>query len=287
MAKKDSTDLSVEEKLKTLFQLQTALSAIDEKKALRGELPLEVEDLEAEIEGLSTRIDRIKAEIDEFQRAISQKKGEIIEANANVDRYKQQLNDVRNNREFDTLSKEIEFQTLEIELCNKKINEANRRIDEKNVELDGAAAVLEEKEGDLEVKKGELDEIMDETRAEEEKLRDKAHDLEAKIDPRLLTSFKRIRKNARNGLGIVYVQRDACGGCFNKIPPQRQLDIKMHKKIIVCEYCGRILIDPELAGVKVEKPVAADEKKTSRRRSSSGVKKTSTSKKATDANDMV
>ncbi|MCR5158973.1 MAG: HalX domain-containing protein [Prevotella sp.] len=287
MAKKDSTDLSVEEKLKTLFQLQTALSAIDEKKALRGELPLEVEDLEAEIEGLSTRIDRIKAEIDEFQRAISQKKGEIIEANANVERYKQQLNDVRNNREFDTLSKEIEFQTLEIELCNKKINEANRRIDEKNVELDGAAAVLEEKEGDLEVKKGELDEIMDETRVEEEKLREKAHDLEAKIEPRLLTSFKRIRKNARNGLGIVYVQRDACGGCFNKIPPQRQLDIKMHKKIIVCEYCGRILIDPELAGVKVEKPVSPDEKKTSRRRSSSGVKKTSSSKKATDANDMV
>ena len=287
MAKKDPTDLSVEEKLKTLFQLQTALSAIDEKKALRGELPLEVEDLEAEIEGLTTRIDRIRAEIDEFERAISQKRGEIIESQANVDRYKQQLNEVRNNREFDTLSKEIEFQTLEIELCNKKINEANRRIDEKNVELDGAAAVLEEKEGDLEVKKGELDEIMDETRVEEEKLREKAHDLEAKIEPRLLTSFKRIRKNARNGLGIVYVQRDACGGCFNKIPPQRQLDIKMHKKIIVCEYCGRILIDPELAGVKVEKPVSPDEKKTSRRRSSSGVKKTSSSKKATDANDMV
>ena len=260
MAKKDPTDLSVEEKLKTLYQLQTALSSIDEKKALRGELPLEVEDLEAEIEGLSTRIDRIKAEIDEFERAISQKRGEIIEANASVERYKQQLNDVRNNREFDTLSKEIEFQSLEIELCNKKINEAKRRIDEKNVELDGSAAVLEEKQGDLEVKKGELDEIMDETRAEEEKLKDKARELEMKIEPRLLTSFKRIRKNARNGLGIVYVQRDACGGCFNKIPPQRQLDIKMHKKIIVCEYCGRILIDPELAGVKVEKPVVAEEK---------------------------
>jgi hypothetical protein len=287
MAKKDPTDLSVEEKLKTLFQLQTALSAIDEKKALRGELPLEVEDLEAEIEGLTTRIDRIKAEIDEFQRAISQKKGEIIEANASVERYKQQLNDVRNNREFDTLSKEIEFQTLEIELCNKKINEANRRIDEKNVELDGAAAVLEEKQGDLDVKKEELDEIMDETRTEEEKLREKAHELEAKIEPRLLTSFKRIRKNARNGLGIVYVQRDACGGCFNKIPPQRQLDIKMHKKIIVCEYCGRILIDPELAGVKVEKPVVQEEKKGARRRTGTGVKRTSTSKKATDASDMV
>ena len=284
MAKKDPTDLSVEEKLKTLYQLQTALSSIDEKKALRGELPLEVEDLEAEIEGLTTRLDRIKAEIDEFQRAISQKKGEIIEANACVERYKQQLNDVRNNREFDTLSKEIEFQTLEIELCNKKIAEANRRIDEKNVELDGAAAILDEKQGDLDVKKSELDEIMSETRVEEDKLREKAHELEAKIEPRLLTSFKRIRKNARNGLGIVYVQRDACGGCFNKIPPQRQLDIKMHKKIIVCEYCGRILIDPELAGVKLDKP-AGEEKKGSRRRST-GVRKSSSSKKTTDANDM-
>ena len=284
MAKKDPTDLSVEEKLKTLFQLQTALSAIDEKKALRGELPLEVEDLEAEIEGLSTRIERIKSEIDEFERAISQKRGEIIESQANVDRYKKQLGDVRNNREFDTLSKEIEFQSLEIELCNKKIAEARRRIEEKNVELDGAAAVLDEKQGDLDAKKSELDEIMDETRQEEDKLREKAHELESKIEPRLLTSFKRIRKNARNGLGIVYVQRDACGGCFNKIPPQRQLDIKMHKKIIVCEYCGRILIDPELAGIKTEKPAATTEKKSRKR---PAVRKTSTSKKVTDANDMV
>ncbi len=284
MAKKDPTDLSVEEKLKTLFQLQTALSAIDEKKALRGELPLEVEDLEAEIEGLTTRIERIKSEIGEFERAISQKRGEIVESQTSVERYKQQLNDVRNNREFDTLSKEIEFQTLEIELCNKKIAEAQRRIEEKNVELDGAAAVLDEKQADLDAKKSELDNIMDETRQEEELLRDKAHDLEAKIEPRLLTSFKRIRKNARNGLGIVYVQRDACGGCFNKIPPQRQLDIKMHKKIIVCEYCGRILIDPELAGVKMDKPGTTTEKKTRKR---SSVRKSSTSKKVTDANDMV
>ena len=156
------------------------------------------------------------------------------------------------------------------------------------MELDSSAAVLEEKQGDLEVKKSELDEIMDETRNEEENLREKAHELESRIEPRLLTSFKRIRKNARNGLGIVYVQRDACGGCFNKIPPQRQLDIKMHKKIIVCEYCGRILIDPELAGVKTEKPAAQEEKKTTTRRraTGAGVKKTSTSKKATDANDM-
>ena len=286
MAKKDPMDLSVEERLKTLFQMQTALSAIDEKKALRGELPLEVEDLEAEIEGLNTRIERIENEVGEFERAISQKKGEIIEAQTSVERYKQQLNDVRNNREYDTLSKEIEFQSLEIELCNKKIGEAQRRIAEKQEELEGNKAVLAEKQGDLDLKKGELDEIIEETRAEEEKLKEKVHEYEAKIEPRLLTSFKRIRKNARNGLGIVYVQRDACGGCFNKIPPQRQLDIKMHKKIIVCEYCGRILIDPELAGVKMEKPVAEEKKGTRRRSSGTGARKSSTSKKATDANDM-
>ncbi|MBQ3629917.1 MAG: hypothetical protein II949_01625 [Prevotella sp.] len=283
MAKKDPTDLSVEEKLKTLFQLQSALTSIDEKKALRGELPLEVEDLEAEIEGLSTRIERIKNEIGEFDRAISQKRGEIIEAEASVARYKQQINDVRNNREYDTLSKEIEFQSLEIELCNKKISEAQKRIADKNAELEASEEALKEKQGDLDIKQGELDDIIEETRAEEEKLKSKAHDLESKIEPRLLTSFKRIRKNARNGLGIVYVQRDACGGCFNKIPPQRQLDIKMHKKIIVCEYCGRILIDPELAGVKIEKAVS-DQKKTRRRASTA--RKSASSKRATDANDM-
>ena len=287
MAKKDATDLSVEEKLKTLFQLQTALSAIDEKKALRGELPLEVEDLEAEIEGLNTRVERIQNEIDEFERAISQKKGEIIDAQNNVERYKQQLNDVRNNREYDTLSKEIEYQSLEIELCNKKINEAQRRIAEKQDELQANQSVMDEKQADLDLKRSELDEIMEETRAEEDRLKEKVHEYEAKIESRLLTSFKRIRKNARNGLGIVYVQRDACGGCFNKIPPQRQLDIKMHKKVIVCEYCGRILIDPELAGVKTEKPVS--EEKKSRRRSGTGasIRRSSTSKKATDANDML
>ena len=286
MAKKDPTDLSVEEKLKTLFQLQTALSAIDETKALRGELPLEVDDLDAEIEGLTTRIDRIKNEIGEFDRAISQKRGEIIEAQNSVERYKQQQNDVKNNREYDMLSKEIEFQSLEIELCNKKIGEAQRRIAERNEDLANAEALLKDKQADLEVKRSELDEIMDETRSEEEKLKEKAKDLESKIEPRLLTAFKRIRKNARNGLGIVYVQRDACGGCFNKIPPQRQLDIKMHKKVIVCEYCGRILIDPELAGVKVEKPVEVVEDKKVRKRSTSTVRRMSNSKKATDANDM-
>ena len=282
MAKKDPTDLSVEEKLKTLYQLQTALSSIDEKRALRGELPLEVQDLEDEIAGLTTRVEKIQNDINEYERAVVQKKGEIADAEQSVARYKEQLNEVKNNREYDTLSKEIEFQSLEIELCNKKIREAAARIAEKKEELAANQEVIKEREGDLEVKKNELDEIMEETRAEEDKLKEKVKDLEAKIETRLLTSFKRIRKNARNGLGVVYVQRDACGGCFNKIPPQRQLDIKMHKKIIVCEYCGRIMIDPELAGVKLDK-MGMEEKKKTRKRA---IRKTASSKKSEDASDM-
>ena len=282
MAKKDPTDLSVEEKLKTLYQLQTALSSIDEKRALRGELPLEVQDLEDEIAGLTLRVEKIQNDIDEFQKAVVQKKGEIANAEASVARYKSQLDEVKNNREYDTLSKEIEFQSLEIELCNKKIREANNRIAEKKEELVANQEVIKEREGDLEMKRSELDEIMEETRAEEDKLKEKVKDLESKIETRLLTSFKRIRKNARNGLGIVYVQRDACGGCFNKIPPQRQLDIKMHKKIIVCEYCGRIMIDPELAGVKLDKMGVEQPKKTRKR----SIRKTATSKKVDDASDM-
>ena len=250
MVKKNPSELSVEEKLKTLYQLQTTLSAIDEKRAVRGELPLEVQDLEDEIQGLNTRVNNISGEIQEFQDAVAQKKHEIEDAQASVERYKMQLNDVKNNREYDTLSKEIEFQNLEIELCNKKIKEALIKVEEKKRELAKSEELIEDRTKALSEKKAELDEIMQETRDEEEKLKESAKDLETKIEPRLLSSFKRIRKNARNGLGIVYVQRDACGGCFNKIPPQRQLDIKMHKKIIVCEYCGRIMIDPELAGVK-------------------------------------
>ena len=264
MAKKDPTDLSVEEKLQTLYQLQTTLSAIDEKRALRGELPLEVQDLEDEIEGLNIRIAKIENEIEEFQNAVAQKKGEIEQAQESVERYKRQLDDVKNNREYDTLTKEIEFQSLEIELCNKKIREALAKVDDKKRELAHTHDMMDDRQSALEEKKNELDEIMQETREEEEKLKLIAKDLETKIEPRLLSSFKRIRKNARNGLGIVYVQRDACGGCFNKIPPQRQLDIKMHKKVIVCEYCGRIMIDPELAGVKPA--VAETEDKPKRKR---------------------
>ena len=262
MAKKDPTDLTVEEKLETLYKLQTTLSAIDEKRALRGELPLEVQDLEDEIAVLTTRVEKIKDEIEDFQQAVTQKKAEIAAAQISVKKYNEQLDDVQNNREYDTLKKEIEFQTLEIELCNKKIREAATKVEERKGDLKRAEEQIDDRKQALEEKKNELDEIIEETRAEEERLRDKAKDLEMKVEPRLLTSFKRIRKNARNGLGIVYVQRDACGGCFNKIPPQRQLDIKMHKKIIVCEYCGRIMIDPELAGVKT----VAEEDKPKRKR---------------------
>ena len=253
----------MEEKLKTLYQLQTTLSAIDEKRLLRGELPLEVQDLEDEIVGLNSRVERIDSDINEYQDAVAQKKKEIAQAQASVDRYNMQLESVKNNREYDTLTKEIEFQSLEIELCNKKIREAMAKVEDKKNELEQTRQLIEERSSVLNEKKGELDEIMQETREEEEKLKGRADELEAKIEPRLLSSFMRIRKNAHNGLGIVYVQRGACGGCFNKIPPQRQLDIKMHKKIIVCEYCGRIMIDPELAGVKVETPV---EEKPKRKR---------------------
>ena len=174
---------------------------------------------------------------------------------ASVEKYKSQQDNVRNNREYDFLTKEIEFQSLEMELCEKRIKEFTAEEQEKSEEIEKNTKALEERQKDLDQKKNELDEIIEETKQEEEKLRDKAKDLETKIEPRLLQSFKRIRKNSRNGLGIVYVQRDACGGCFNKIPPQRQLDIRSRKKIIVCEYCGRIMIDPELAGVEIEHKV--------------------------------
>ena len=271
MAKKDVADMSVEQKLKNLYQLQTMLSEIDRIKILRGELPLEVQDLEDEIEGLTHRVGKYNEDIDALREDIAAKKAKINDALSMVERYKEQLNDVKNNREYDMLSKEIEFQSLEVELQNKKINEAQRVIDTRREDIERAKHQLEERRADLSMKKSELDEIVSETKAEEEKLREKAHNLEQSIEPRLLSAFKRIRKNSRNGLGIVYVQRDACGGCFNKIPPQRQLDIRMRKKIIVCEYCGRIMIDPELAGVKIEKP--AEEKPKRRRRRSAAAAK--------------
>lgn len=252
-------ELTVEQKLKALYELQTMLSEIDKIKTLRGELPLEVQDLEDEIAGLSTRIEKIKTEVEELKSSISAKRIEIETSKAAIEKYKEQQENVRNNREYDFLTKEIEFQSLEVELCEKRIKEFAAEETLKSEEIVASAEALKEREKDLEQKKSELDEIVAETKQEEEKLRERAKNLETTIEPRLLQSFKRIRKNLRNGLGIVYVQRDACGGCFNKIPPQRQLDIRSRKKIIVCEYCGRVMIDPELAGiapeVKEEAPV--------------------------------
>ena len=251
-SKKDPSEMSVEQKLKALYQLQTMLSEIDKIKTLRGELPLEVQDLEDEVAGLSTRIEKIQNEIADLKSNVATKRIEIETAKVSVEKYKSQQENVRNNREYDVLSKEIEFQTLEIELCEKRIREALAAEKAKNEEIARSTETLEERQKDLEAKKAELDEIISETKQEEEKLREKAKVLETTIEPRLLQAFKRIRKNSRNGLGVVYVQRDACGGCFNKIPPQKQLDIRSRKKIIVCEYCGRIMVDPELAGVVTE-----------------------------------
>ena len=264
--KKDPQDLTVEEKLKTLYQLQTTLSKIDEIKTLRGELPLEVEDLDDEIVGLNTRIDKIKSDINELRRELVTRKAGIEKANTAIAKYKEQLDNVSNNRQYDLLSKEIEYQTLEVELAEKKMREANEALETRQVDLAQAIKDLDERNNDLVEKKAELEEIVAETKHEEERLREKSKELETKIEPRLLKSFKSIRKNTRNGLGIVYVQRDACGGCFNHIPPQRQLDIKSHKKIIVCEYCGRIMIDPELAGVVVTPKDDAKEKTSRKRR---------------------
>lgn len=249
-AKKDPVDFTVEEKLKALYQLQTMLSEIDKIKTLRGELPLEVQDLEDEVAGLSTRIEKIEQDIADLRSNVANKRIEIEAARVSVEKYKSQQDNVRNNREYDVLTKEIEFQTLEIELCEKRIREAQAAEKSKSEEMARSKEVLEERIQDLEAKKAELDEIISETKHEEERLREKAKSLELTIEPRLLQAFKRIRKNSRNGLGVVYVQRDACGGCFNKIPPQKQLDIRSRKKIIVCEYCGRIMVDPELAGVE-------------------------------------
>ena len=247
--KNTSEPLSVEQRLKSLYELQTILSEIDRIKTIRGELPLEVKDLEDNIEGLKTRIDNYTREIDELHIKLVTEKEKINEAESKIARYKEQLDNVRNNREFDLLSKEVEFQTLEIELCEKHINDFNRAIENKTADIEATRESLSDHEHILQEKKSELDEIVSETRQEEESLREKAKSLEPRIDTRTLAAFKRIRKNARNGLGIVYIQRNACGGCFNRIPPQKQMEIKMHKKVIVCEYCVRIMIDPELAGV--------------------------------------
>jgi len=248
----ETKEITIEEKLRALYDLQLVASEIDKIKTLRGELPLEVQDLEDDIAGLETRIEKYKADIAHLDAEIAARKNEITESKSLTIKYKEQQDNVRNNREYDALSKEIEFKGLEIELAEKRIHEYTADVKIKKEEQQLATTTLSERKEDLKQKKGELDEIVSETKQEEEKLREKGKQIEAMIEPRLLTAFKRIRKNARNGLAVVYVQRDACGGCFNKIPPQRQLDIRLRKKIIVCEYCGRILVDSDLAGVGVE-----------------------------------
>ncbi|MBR2395130.1 MAG: hypothetical protein IKB00_00805 [Bacteroidaceae bacterium] len=261
--KKDPSEYSVEEKLQSLYQLQTMLTEIDKIKTLRGELPLEVQDLEDEIAGLTTRIEKASADVVEMSKGVAENKNTIEVSRQAVNKYQEQQDHVSNNREFDSLNKEIEFKNLEIELAEKRIREFTNAINAKKEEIENNRALVAEKQQDLEIKKSELQEIIEENRQEEERLREKCKNLELNIEPRLLQSFKRIRNNTRNGLGIVYVQRESCGGCFNKIPPQRQLDIRMRKKIIVCEYCGRIMIDPELAGVKEEaKKVEAPKRRT-------------------------
>ena len=245
-------ELTVEEKLKALYDLQQKLSEIDAIKTLRGELPQEVQDLEDEIAGLQTRVAKFEDEVAIQQDEIARNRDIKAKAEELIDKYTADQDNVRNNREYDYLTKEIEYQTLNIELAEKKMNEASRKTEVLNVEIQKAKDLAADRQQALEEKKSELNEIVSENKQKEETLREKAKKQENKIEERLLTAFKRIRKNTRNGLGIVAVQRNACGGCFNRIPAQRQMEIKMHKKVIVCEYCGRILIDPELVGITPE-----------------------------------
>jgi hypothetical protein len=244
--KSHEPEISVEERLRALYSLQLVDSEIDKIKTLRGELPLEVQDLEDEIAGLETRLGNLRDEVTNLDKSVAKKNNEIVDAEALIKKYEEQQKNVRNNREFDSLSKEIEYQNLEIELFNKKIREFNFQIEEKKVVIGESETILSDRQADLDNKKSELDEIISDTQKEEEGLYKKSDKIQAVIEDRLLTAYKRIRTNARNGLAVVSIQRDACGGCFNQIPPQRQLDIKSRKKIIVCEYCGRILVDDEI-----------------------------------------
>ena len=240
-------EVSVEQKLTALYNLQQIDSQIDKIKIVRGELPLEVEDLEDEIAGLETRIANFQEDKDKFEQFITEKNESIKESHALIKKYTEQQMNVRNNREYDSLTKEIEFQNLEIQLSEKKIKEAKFRIEGIVADMKDAGEKLEMRQQDLEAKKSELTDIIAETEKEEDELVKKSQQNENFIEERLLTAYKRIRTNARNGLAVVQIERDACGGCFNKIPPQHQLDIKLHKKIIVCEYCGRILVDEDIA----------------------------------------
>jgi predicted nucleic acid-binding Zn-ribbon protein len=260
----DKAEVPIEEKLRALYELQQIDSHIDRIRTIRGELPLEVRDLEDEIAGLETRMKNFTEEVKNMEDGINEKKNAIKDAQAAIKKYEAQQGKVRNNREYDAITKEIEFQNLEIQLCEKRIKEFKASIVAKKEIIGTSQQLLDERLNDLKHKKEELDEIVSETQKEEDSLKNRSAEAEARIESRLLNAYQRIRQNARNGLALVPVQRDACGGCFNKIPPQRQMDIRMHKKIIVCEHCGRILVDADiLSGVEVEAPavVTAGKKK--------------------------
>jgi uncharacterized protein len=239
----EKKEISVEDKLKALYRLQQVDSEIDKIKKLRGELPLEVSDLEDEIEGLQTRIKNFEEEVKNLQTMMQEKKLAIKESQALIKKYEDQQMKVRNNREFDSLTKEIEFQNLEIQLSEKRYKEFQDQLTDKKYIIEDSKEILEEKRGDLKLKKGELEEIISETQKDEEKLYNQSAELEKMIESRLINAYKRIRENVKNGLAVANVERDACGGCFNKIPPQKQLDVASKRKIIVCEHCGRILVD--------------------------------------------
>ncbi len=249
MATDESVELTVTKKLTALFTLQAIDTQIDKIRNIRGELPLEVQDLEDEIEGLETRVEKFRREIKELETEIAAKKISITQSQELVKKYETQQMNVRNNREYDSLSKEIEFQTLEVQLCEKKIREFTASVEMKNETVKLVETEVEERRKDLEVKKNELNDIVAETQKEEELLIEQSMKQKEVIEGRLLNAYNRIRENARNGLAVVPVERDACGGCFNKIPPQRQLDIRLHKKIIVCEYCGRVLVDSNIVSL--------------------------------------
>jgi hypothetical protein len=247
--KDDKVEAKVENTLKALYSLQQIDSQIDKIRIIRGELPLEVQDLEDEIVGLETRVNNFKTDVETVEKSIKDRQEEIKNSLALIKKYEDQQMNVRNNREYDSLTKEIEFQSLEIQLAEKKIKESKISLETKSEEIAKSEELLDERKKDLEVKKSELSDIVTETEKEEDELVELSEKQHGMIDGRLLTAYNRIRKNARNGLAVVKIERDACGGCFNKIPPQHQLDIMMHKKIIVCEYCGRILVDENIASM--------------------------------------
>ena len=238
---------TVEEKLKALYELQTIHTKIDRIRQVRGELPMEVADLEDDVAGLETRIQKIKAELDDLEDDIVTRKNLIKDAQANIKKYETQLNEVKNNREYDAISKEIEIQGLDIQVSEKKIREFGFEIATKTQVYEKALGDLEARKSDLDAKKEELGTITSETQKEENELTTLAETATKGIDERLLIAYNRLRKNAKNGLAVVTIQRDSCSGCFNQIPPQRQSDIRQRKKIIVCEHCGRILVDEQMA----------------------------------------